>query len=84
MRPDLFFLGKAWFHKGASPAPGPRLWSPYAAGPRRQSSDHHDAGPRQVAQVGPSRPPQGPAGEAGRLPQPQEAGAGRGPGGGSC
>lgn len=65
MRPDLFFLGKAWFHKDASPAP----WSPtmvaVCSRTGRQSSDHpRRPEPRQVAQVGPSQAAPGPRANA--------------------
>ena len=65
MRPDLSFLGKAGFHKNASPAPSSPTGVAVRSRTGRQSSDHpRRPEPRQVAQVGPSQAAPGPQANA--------------------
>lgn len=81
MRPDLSFLGKAGFHKDTSPAPSSPTVVAVRSRTGRQSSPRAQTGGSGEAKPGRPRA----AGERRRaLPEPQEAGAGRGPGGGSC
>lgn len=86
MRRDLFFLGKAWFHKDASPAP----WSPIAVAVRSRTGDRARdwsalrPEPRQVAQVGPSQAAPGPRANADALCHSPRKQVLAGPSGGSC